>query len=89
MYSQYHSNRIGAFFIRKNAELSYFLAKTYVGYSLEVPQQGTSNEYRQHMFSSRNKKILYGYPLLSVAMSIHCIELLISLLCSQNVPLFE
>ena len=26
------------------------------GYSLEVPQQGTSNEYPQHMFSSRNKK---------------------------------
>ena len=25
-------------------------------YSLEVPQWGTSNEYPQHMFSSRNKK---------------------------------
>ena len=25
------------------------------GYSLEVPQRGTSNEYPQHMFSSRNK----------------------------------
>ena len=26
------------------------------GYSLEVPQWGTSNEYPQHMFSSRDKK---------------------------------
>ena len=26
------------------------------GYSLEAPRQGTSNEYLQHMFSSRNKK---------------------------------
>ena len=25
-------------------------------YSLEVPQRGASNEYPQHMFSSRNKK---------------------------------
>ena len=28
----------------------------YCGYSLEVPRWGTSNEYPQHMFSSRNKK---------------------------------
>ena len=26
------------------------------GYSLEAPHRGTSNEYPQHMFSSRNKK---------------------------------
>ena len=26
------------------------------GYSLEVPQRDASNEYPQHMFSSRNKK---------------------------------
>ena len=25
------------------------------GYSLEAPRRGTSNEYPQHMFSSRNK----------------------------------
>ena len=37
--------------------LSYFSTKTYA-----------SNEYPQHMFSSRNKKIICGYPLLSVAM---------------------
>ena len=29
--------------------------KTCCGYSLEVPQQGTSNEYPQHMFPWRNK----------------------------------
>ena len=28
----------------------------YCGYSLEVPYQGTSNEYPQNMFSLRNKK---------------------------------
>ena len=27
-------------------------------YSLEVPHQDASNEYPQHMFSSRNKKII-------------------------------
>ena len=26
------------------------------GYSLEAPRRGASNEYRQHMFLSRNKK---------------------------------
>ena len=30
--------------------------KHVVLYSLEVPHRGTSNEYPQHMFSSRNKK---------------------------------
>ena len=29
------------------------------GYSLEAPQQGTSNEYPQHMFSWKNKKYWY------------------------------
>ena len=33
------------------------------GYSLEVPQRGTSNEYPQHMFSWINKKKIFcGYP---------------------------
>ena len=35
---------------------SYLSTKTCCGYSLEVPCQGTSNEYPQHMFSWRNKK---------------------------------
>ena len=35
------------------------------GYSLEAPHRGTSNEYPQHIFSWRNKKIIYLIPLLS------------------------
>ena len=34
-------------------------------YSLEAPRRGTSNEYPQHMFLSRNKKTTYLIPLLS------------------------
>ena len=37
-------------------------------YSLEAPWQGTSNEYLQHMFSSRNKKKYYVDTHSSVAM---------------------
>ena len=33
-------------------------------YPLEVPQQGASNEYPQHMFSWRNKKNIYLIPTL-------------------------
>ena len=32
------------------------------GYSLEVPWWGASNEYPQHMFSSRNKKNIMWIP---------------------------
>ena len=43
----------------------------YCGYSLEVPQWGTSDEYPQHMFSWRNKKNIYLiHPL---TCSFHCI----------------
>ena len=38
------------------------------GYSFEVPQGGSSIEYPQHMFFGEIRKILCGYPLLSVAM---------------------
>ena len=34
------------------------------GYSLEVPRQGTSNEYAQRMFSWRNKTYIYLIPAL-------------------------
>ena len=33
-----------------------FLLKTDCGYSLELPHSGSSNEYPQSMFLSRNKK---------------------------------
>ena len=32
------------------------------GYSLEAPHRGASNEYPQHMFSSRNKKNIMWIP---------------------------
>ena len=38
------------------------------GYSLEAPRRGTSNVYPQHMFPGEIRKILCGYPLLSVDM---------------------
>ena len=31
-------------------------------YSSEAPRRGASNEYPQHMFSSRNKKIIMWIP---------------------------
>ena len=31
------------------------------GYSLEVPREGTSNEYPQHMFLLRNKKNISSF----------------------------
>ena len=43
------------------------------GYSLEVPQQGTSNEYPQHIFSRRNKKKLPESP--------SCLELCLIFVC--------
>ena len=33
------------------------------GYSLEAPRRGASNEYPQHMFSSRNKKDISIFPM--------------------------
>ena len=42
------------------------------GYSLEVPQWGTSNKYPQHMFSLRNKKNIHLIIwILSLARSIN------------------
>ena len=40
------------------------------GYSLEAPRWGTSNEYRQHMFSWRNKKNIMWIPPSSVAVQV-------------------
>ena len=61
-----HSNRYGTFFIRKML-ISYFSTKTYVVGLAEALLISTHN-----MFLWRNKKILCGYPLLSVAMT--CIQ---------------
>ena len=40
---------------------SYFSIKTCCGYSLEVPQGGTSSEYPQYMFLLRNKKNISSF----------------------------
>ena len=38
---------------------SYFSKKTCCGYSLEVPHQGTSNEYHKICFLGEIRKIIY------------------------------
>ena len=54
------------FFTQKVLIFFLFLHKNIrCGYSLEVPCQGTSNEYPQHMFLRRNKKNILWRPLLS------------------------
>ena len=54
---------------------SYFSMKTYVVYSLEVPHRGTSNEYPQHMFSSRNKKNIDTFWLKKAPYQELCLQL--------------
>ena len=50
-------------FFNPKVLIFYLFQKTCCGYSFEVPHQGASNEYPQHMFSWRNKKkILYTPP---------------------------
>ena len=43
------------------------------GYSLEAPRRGASNEYHNICFRREIRKILCGYPILSVAMFIHTV----------------
>ena len=51
------------FFNRKMLISFLFLNKNICcGYSLEAPRRGASNEYPQHMFSSRNKKSIMWIP---------------------------
>ena len=58
-----HSFTEGTFFIQKVFIVFLFLNKNICcGYSLEVPLRGTSNEYPQHMFLLRNKKIYVDTP---------------------------
>ena len=45
------------------------------GYSLEVPQQGTSNEYPQHMFLWRNKKDISIFRVKKVPYLLLCINI--------------
>ena len=43
------------------------------GYLLEAPHRGASNEYPQHMFSSRNKKNIMWIPPLIYSYQVQCI----------------
>ena len=43
------------------------------GYSLEVSQQGTSNEYPQHMFSWRNKKNTFWLKKNTLSVPMMCV----------------
>ena len=52
------------FSTKKYLYFSYFSTKTCCGYSLEAPRRGASNDYPQHMFSSRNKKAINLIPIL-------------------------
>ena len=56
------SSEKGAFFIRKMLISFLFLDENMLWYSLEVSQRGASNEYPQHMFSLRNRKIIMWIP---------------------------
>ena len=53
--------------IRKIIVFLFLNENIYCGYSSEVPRWGASNEYPQHMFSSRNKKNIIQITLAYVA----------------------
>ena len=58
-----HSTRYGTFFKWKVLIVFLFLHENvWCGYSLEAHWWGASNEYPQHMFSSRNKKNVIWIP---------------------------
>ena len=57
--------RCSLFFFDQNCWYFHFSTKMYVvGYSLEMPCFGASNEYSQHVFSWKNKKNLFLIPTL-------------------------
>ena len=47
--------KVSVFFLNLNKNI-------YCGYSLEAPRRGTSDEFPQHMFLSRNQKTIYPIP---------------------------
>ena len=60
-----HNSRWGTFFNRKVLIVLVFLKKNVrCGYLLRVLKRNTSNEYPQHMFSSRNKKNILDIALI-------------------------
>ena len=56
IYRKFHLQKLENFQI-KNSDIFHISAQNIdCGYSLELPQRGSSNEYPQSMFLSRNKK---------------------------------
>ena len=59
--------QVKALFFFQSKSVDIFLnapRKHILSYSLEVPHRGTSNEYPQHVFLWRNKKIINLIPTL-------------------------
>ena len=55
IYSKFHFQKLKIF--QTKTHIFHMSAQNVdCGYSLELPQQGGSNEYPQYMFLSRNKK---------------------------------
>ena len=69
---KYHLRLIGKWFIHTPAMMliSFLFLHENIccGYSLEAPRRGASNEYHNICFRGEIRKIICGYPLLSVAM---------------------
>ena len=56
IYRKFHLQKLKKFQI-KNSDIFHISAQNIdCGYSLEPPSQGSSNEYPQSMFLSRNRK---------------------------------
>ena len=56
MYRKFHLQKTENFHI-KNSDIFHISAQNIDwGYSLELPRRGSSNEYPQSMYFSRNKK---------------------------------
>ena len=59
IYWKFHHQKTWKF-SDKNSDIFHISSQNIgCGYSLELPQRGSSNEYSQSMFLSRNKKIMY------------------------------
>ena len=56
IYRKFHLQKTENFQIKNSDSFHISAHNTDCGYLLELPQQGSSNEYPQSMFLSRNKK---------------------------------
>ena len=56
IYTKFHLQKTEHFKIKNSYIFHISTQNIYYGYSFEPPRRGGSNEYRQSMFSSKNKK---------------------------------